>query len=314
MDAARGSHSGPEAAMSHSSGPANARPGRGPDWLDAEATLDTITDKSGLENFPVASRLLPARWRRHLLAVYGFARLVDDVGDEAPGDRMALLDAIDTDLDRLVGSGTPHLSVMRALEPTVRECRLPLDPFHRLVEANRRDQTMTRYETRSQLLEYCTLSANPVGHLVLGIFGAADPHRIALSDNVCTALQLVEHWQDVAEDIGNDRIYLPAEDMRRFGVDEPQLREEHAGRRLRRLLAFEVARAQALLTTGAPLVGLLSGPARLAVAGFVAGGQAALDAIAAADFDVLPGPPRAGRLRIARGTAARLLTARGVRA
>lgn len=286
------------------------RVSRGPDWLDAEATLDTIATKSGLENFPVASRLLPAHWRAHLLAVYGFARLVDDVGDEAPGDRTALLDAIDSDLDRLVGSGRPHLAVMRALEPTVRECRLPLDPFHRLVEANRRDQTVHRYRTYAQLLDYCTLSANPVGHLVLGIFGAADAERVALSDRVCTALQLIEHWQDVAEDVGNDRVYLPAEDLRRFGVEEQDLREEHAGRRLRHLLAFEVARAQALLTTGAPLVGLLHGPARLAVAGFVAGGQAALDAIAAADFDVLPGPPRAGKLRIARGTVTRLLKAR----
>ncbi|HVX43599.1 MAG TPA: squalene synthase HpnC, partial [Mycobacteriales bacterium] len=252
----------------------------GPDWLDAEATLETIVDKSGLENFPVASRLLPARWRRHLLALYGFARLVDDVGDEAPGDRMALLDAIDTDLDRVVGAGTPHLSVLRTLEPTVRECRLPLDPFHRLVEANRRDQVVHRYQTYEQLADYCTLSANPVGHLVLGIFGAADPERVALSDRVCTALQLVEHWQDVAEDIGNDRIYLPAEDLRRFGVTEDDLRADHAGRAVRRLLAFQVARAQALLSTGAPLVGMLSGPARVAVAGFVAGGQAALDAIA----------------------------------
>lgn len=277
-----------------------------PAWVDAEATLKTIEAKSGRENFPVASRLLPARWRGHLLALYGFARLVDDVGDEAPGDRLALLDAIDTDIDRLVGSREPHLAVLRALAPTVRECRLPLDPFHRLVEANRRDQTVHRYERYADLLDYCTLSANPVGHLVLGVFGAADPERIALSDAVCTALQLVEHWQDVGEDVERGRVYLPAEDMRRFGVTVADLTAEDAGPELRRLLAFEVSRAQALLTRGAPLVDLLTGPARLAVAGFVAGGQAALDALGAAEFAVLPRPPKPRRTRIARGTLARL--------
>lgn len=282
----------------------------GPRWLDAEATLEVIAAKRGIENFPVASRLLPARWRTHLLALYGFARLVDDVGDEAPGDRTALLDVIDSDLDRLVGSGTPRLSILRDLAPTVRECRLPLDPFHRLVEANRRDQTVHSYRTYAELLDYCTLSANPVGHLVLGVFDSADPRRLALSDQVCTALQLVEHWQDVAEDVRDGRVYLPAEDLHRFGVEVEDLRAEHADRRLRHLLAFEVARAQAMLTRGSALVGLLQGPARIAVAGFVAGGQAALNAVAAADFDVLPGPPRARRSGIARETLARLWVAR----
>jgi len=321
-------------------------PQTNPGWLDSIATLDTIDAKSGQENFPVASRLLPAKWRRHLMAIYGFARLVDDVGDEAPGDRSALLDAIDDDLDKVVSDGLPRLTVLRQLAPTVRSCHLPLDPFHRLVEANRRDQTTTRYETYAELLDYCTLSANPVGHLVLGVFGVADSERVARSDAVCTALQLVEHWQDVAEDAGRGRIYLPAEDMRRFGCtaadligtvpagsaphaplrtapagSAPQapLRTAPAGSapqaplrtetppQVRRLLAFEVSRAQALMTKGAPLVGTLSGAAKLAVAGFVAGGQAALDALGAADFDVLPGPPRAKRRRIATGTMTLLL-------
>src|SRR5882757_8878365 len=198
-------------------------PQTNPGWLDSIATLDAIDAKSGQENFPVASRLLPAKWRRHLMAIYGFARLVDDVGDEAPGDRSALLDAIDDDLDKVVSDGLPRLTVLRQLAPTVRSCHLPLDPFHRLVEANRRDQTTTRYETYAELLEYCTLSANPVGHLVLGVFGVADSERVARSDAVCTALQLVEHWQDVAEDAGRGRIYLPAEDMRRFGCTAADL-------------------------------------------------------------------------------------------
>jgi squalene synthase HpnC len=275
--------------------------------MDAHTTLQTIDAKAAVENFPVASRLLPARWRRHLLAIYGFARLVDDVGDEAPGDRLALLDAVDDDLDRVVCDGVPRLAVLRRLAPTVRACHLPLDTFHRLIEANRRDQTELRYQHYTDLLDYCTLSANPVGHLVLGVFGVADPERVALSDAVCTALQLVEHWQDVAEDAANGRIYLPAEDLRRFGCTAADLTGTETGPALRRLLAFEVSRAQALMTRGAPLVSTLSGSARIAVAGFVAGGQAALDALGAANFDVLSGPPRASRVRIARGTLTRLL-------
>jgi squalene synthase HpnC len=276
-------------------------------WMDAQATLNTIDAKASAENFPVASRLLPGRYRQHLLAVYGFARLVDDVGDEAPGNRLALLDAVDDDLDRVVGDGVPHLAVLRQLAPTVRTCHLPLDPFHRLVEANRRDQTEVHYQRYADLLDYCTLSANPVGHLVLGIFGVADPERVVLSDAVCTALQLVEHWQDVAEDAARGRIYLPAEDLRRFGCTPADLTAEETSPQLRRLMAFEVSRAQALMTRGAPLVATLSGAARLAVAGFVAGGQAALNALGAADFDVLSGPPKASRRAVAGGTLTRLL-------
>src|SRR4051794_8123414 len=138
-------------------------------WLDAAPTLAMIDNKIGRENFPVASRLVPARWRRHLIALYGFVRLVDDAGDEAPGDRDALLDAIDDDVDRLVGDTPPRLAVLKRLAATVRERELPLDPFHRLVEANRRDQILPRYDTYADLVDYCTLSANPVGHLVLGV-------------------------------------------------------------------------------------------------------------------------------------------------
>jgi len=276
-------------------------------WLDSAATLATIEAKSARENFSVASRLLPRRARRHLLAIYAFARLVDDVGDEAPGNRGQLLDVVDDDIDRLVGDAVPRIAVLRALAPTVRECHLPLDPFHRLVEANRRDQTVHRYPDFATLREYCTLSANPVGHLVLGVFDVATADRLALSDDVCTSLQLVEHWQDVAEDAASGRIYLPQEDMARFGVAEADLRAEHAGSGLRRLLAFEVARAQALLTRGARLVGSLPGPARLAVAGFAGGGQAALDALAVADFDVLAGAPKAGPGAILAATGRLLL-------
>lgn len=276
------------------------------DWLDAASTLSTIEAKSRNENFPVALSILPHRFRRHLRALYGFARLVDDVGDEAPGDRMAMLDAIDDDIDRLVGTSVPRLEVLRALVPTVRTCRLPIDPLHRLVEANRRDQTVHRYETFDDLLGYCTLSANPVGHLVLGVFGMAGPRRTALSDDVCTALQIVEHCQDVAEDAAGGRIYLPQQDMRRFGVGAGDLTGESTTPALRALLAFEVARGQALMTRGSTLLDLLRGPARIAVSGFVGGGQAALNSLAAADFAVVPRPPKVGNLRTLRACVASL--------
>jgi phytoene/squalene synthetase len=151
-------------------------------------------------------------------------------------------------------------------------------------------------------VRYCELSANPVGELVLHVFDAATADRIALSDSVCTALQLAEHWQDVAEDYAAGRIYLPAEDRERFGVTPEDLGAATAGQPLRRLLAFEVDRGRALLDEGARLVGKLRGRARLAVAGYVGGGRAAFDAIEAADYDVLAGPPKASGVRRATAT------------
>jgi squalene synthase HpnC len=252
------------------------------------------------ENFPVASLLLPRRARAHLLAVYGFARLVDDVGDEVSGDRLALLDEIDADLDRLWDSGTPRHELIARLAPAVAEHALPPDPFKRLIEANRRDQVVHRYASFAELESYCELSANPVGELVLRIFEAATPERIALSDKVCTALQLAEHWQDVAEDCAAGRIYLPAEDLERFGVRESDLAGSSAPPQLRELMEFEVRRARTLLDEGAPLAGTLRGRADFAVRAFVAGGRSALNAIRQADYDVLASTPRAGRATRAR--------------
>jgi squalene synthase HpnC len=167
----------------------------------------------------------------------------------------------------------------------------------RLIEANRLDQRVSRYATWEELRGYCALSADPVGELVLGVLGSATPERVALSDSICTALQLTEHCQDVAEDLARGRVYLPAEDLARFGCTVGDLAAAHAGEPLREVLAFEVARARGLLRDGAPLIGELPGRARFALAGFVAGGRAALDAIERAGYDVLPGPPRAGRWR-----------------
>ena len=263
------------------------------------------------ENFPVASRVLPRRARGHLLAVYGFARLVDEVGDAAGGDRLAQLDAIEDDLDRAFAGRAEHPLLVR-LQPTLRECALPRGPFARLIEANRVDQRAARYETWEQLRAYCSLSADPVGEIVLRVFGVATPARVALSDSICTALQLAEHCQDVAEDLRAGRIYLPAQDMRRFGCREQDLVPPAPGARgapapaLQKLLAFEVARARELMDAGRPLLAELHGRLRVAVAAFVAGGEAALDAIERAGYDVRHGPPRASRARRAIALAAEL--------
>jgi squalene synthase HpnC len=258
--------------------------------------------KAADENFPVALRLLPARYRQHLTAVYGFARSADDMGDEAPpGERLALLDELEADLGRLYqpGGEGPRLAVVRALGPAVAQCAIPARPFLDLIQANRQDQVVTRYQTFDELLAYCRLSANPVGRIVLHVFGAATPHTERLSDLVCTALQLAEHWQDVAEDLRAGRIYLPGKDLAAYGVTEADLAAPSASPQVRALLAFEVRRAGDLLDEGAPIVGALRGFARVAVAGYVAGGRAALAAIKASGCDVLTATPRPRKRRVA---------------
>jgi squalene synthase HpnC len=275
------------------------------DWPPPEQIL---AHASG-ENFPVASRILPAAEREHLLAIYGFARLTDDLGDEWPGDRLEALDWLDGQLDRALAGGGAHATVMAAAR-TVSELGVGDLPLRHLIEANRRDQRVHRYDSFDALEQYCTLSANPVGRLVLAVFGAATPERERWSDAICTGLQLVEHWQDVAEDAAAGRVYLPQDDLTRFGVDEARLHEPSGSPELRALMAFQVARARAWLRRGHPLVADLGGRARWAVAGFVAGGEAALDAIAAADFDVLSASRRPTAARLASRMARLLVVSR----
>ena len=266
---------------------------------------EVVANASG-ENFPVALRVLPERYRRHLTALYGFARLTDDLGDEAreagqaDADlRLRLLDELAADVDRIYGGRTPQSPVMQKMAVTVTECQVPAQPLRDLIQANRQDQQVTRYATFGDLARYCELSANPVGQIVLYIFGAATEERIKASDKICTALQLVEHWQDVAEDLANGRIYLPAEDLERFGVTEADLAEPSAAPAVRDLMRFETDRARGLLDQGAPLVGTLRGAARLAVAGYLAGGRAALAAIKAQRYDVLSATARPRKPRMA---------------
>lgn len=280
--------------------------------MTGDDTSRAVLAKAARENFPVAPVFLPRAWRQDLMAVYGFARLVDDIGDgdlaagghhdavhlgldsAQAGDRIVMLDAFEADLRR-VFDGTPTHPLLLALQPTVRRHRLTPDPFLGLIAANRQDQRVRRYGSYGDLLAYCELSANPVGRLVLSITGTSTPERVRRSDAVCTALQIVEHLQDVAEDLGRDRIYLPAEDMKRFSVDEDDLAAPSADTRVRSLIAFEAERARELLAEGTPLVGSVRGRLRLLLAGFVGGGRAALKAVEGAGYDVLAGSPKASK-------------------
>jgi squalene synthase HpnC len=264
--------------------------------LPAELLVSAeVRRRAAGENFSVASRLVGRAPAARLLAIYDYARLVDELGDAAAGDRLRLLDEAEAELDR-VFAGRAAAPIFTALEPFIRDCSPPRDPFVRLIEANRRDQLHPEIATYLELLDYCDLSANPVGELVLYAFGAASPERIALSDSICTGLQLVEHWQDVAEDARNGRIYLPADDRERFGVTAADLSADHASDRLRQLLELETDRAETLLRAGAPLVSSLRGRARVAVAGYLGGGLANVAALRRVRYDVLPGAPKAGRL------------------
>lgn len=292
-------------------------------------TDDGTLDKADLENFPVAPSFLPAAWRADLMAIYGFARLVDDAGDGdlaepervaellevrgAPADegfRLALLDGLERDLDRAFGAAldpaaeSPRHPLMRALVPLIDRHPVTPEPFRRLIEANRVDQTTTRYPTYQDLIGYCTLSADPVGRLVLAVAGHGTPEQVAYSDAICTALQVAEHLQDVAEDLARGRIYLPTEDLERFGVSEADLAAPSAGPEVRELIAFQVDRARTLLDHGAPLVGTVRGRLRLLLAGFTAGGYAALSAVEAAGYDVLAVQAKPDRRRLALKAAA----------
>lgn len=271
----------------------------------SELALERIDARSSGENFPVASLLAPGPARPHLQAIYGFARLADTLGDEAGGEREALLDALEVELERCY-DGDPRTPIMSRLATTIASCNLPPEPFRRLIEANRRDQRRTRYERWTDVREYCTYSAEPVGRLVLGVYGrSGDAALVSMSDDVCTGLQLVNFLQDPPRDLALGRVYLPLEDLRRFGVLESEL-VGPVSDRLVTLCRFEARRAAALLGRGLPLADTLGGRAGRSVALFARGGLAALAALERAGWDVFSGRPAPSRLTFA------LLTARGL--
>jgi squalene synthase HpnC len=250
------------------------------------------------ENFPVASRLFPKALRAPLLSIYGFARMADDIGDEADGDRLALLAWLSGELDAIFAARQPTHPLMRRLAVTIRRFDLPRDPFDRLIAANRQDQVVQRYATYADLADYCHLSADPVGELVLRLVGSCSLDHLALSDATCTALQLVEFLQDLGEDAAMGRIYLPREDLERFRYSEQDLLAGVVNERFVRLMSFEAGRAQSLFERGRPLSQLLPGRVGLAVRLFTAGGMVALADLRRSGFDTLTVSAHVSRMRL----------------
>ena len=261
------------------------------------------------ENFTVGSWFLPKELQPFLFVIYAFCRHTDDLGDEAEGDRLAHLDAWEAELDKCY-TGTPEHPIMVALQDTIRRFNIPDTPFRNLIEANRIDQRQHRFATYNDLLFYCQHSADPVGRMVLYVLGYSDDELQRLSDATCTALQLANFWQDVQRDWVMGRIYIPQEDMVRFGYTEQDLAQGVVNDRFRDLMRFEVDRAEALFHQGQELVGRLRGTAKLDIALFTKGGLAVLDAIRKRDYDVLSSRPRVSRAQkvwLMLSTAARLL-------
>ncbi|MFQ5934121.1 MAG: squalene synthase HpnC [Dehalococcoidia bacterium] len=251
------------------------------------------------ENFTVGSWLLPRELRQHVFNVYAYCRSVDDLGDEAEGDRLALLDAWEKDLLRCF-DGVPEQPVLLALQATIQRFDIPREPFLKLIEANRIDQQTNRVPTYADLLHYCEHSANPVGHMVLYLFGYRDMERQKLADATCTALQLANFWQDVSRDLDMGRIYIPLEDMERFGYTEGDLQRRRFNENFKQLMAFEVDRARNLFEEGLRLVDLVSDTLKVDLELFSLGGMKVLEAIEKIDYNVLSRRPTVSRLVKAR--------------
>jgi len=249
---------------------------------------------SHYENFTVASWLLPRETRRHIYAVYAFCRHADDLGDEALGDRLRLLDEWEADLRRCYDWTASH-PILVALQDTIRRFAIPSEPFLKLIEANRMDQRTSRYPTFPALLHYCDHSANPVGHLVLYLFGYSDPERQRLADATCTALQLTNFWQDIATDLSKGRIYIPLEDMERFAYSGEELQRGIVNDSFRALMAFELRRTRELFAEGLKLLDMVDGRLRLDFKLFSLGGLAVLTAIERSGYDVFGRRPKLSR-------------------
>jgi squalene synthase HpnC len=268
--------------------------------------------QSHYENFSVATWFLPARLRQHFYNVYAYCRISDDLGDEV-GDAqqsLELLDQWEAELNACY-SGSPRHPVFVALAETVRQFNIPQHEFSDLLIAFRQDQTVTRFETFNDVLAYCRYSANPVGHLVLYLCGYSDTERQQLSDYTCTALQLANFWQDVPVDYGKGRIYLPLEDLRRFGVTEDDIAQRRATPQFLELMKFEVQRAREWFDRGTPLVKIVNRELAIDLELFSRGGQEILNAIERQRFDVLERRPVISKPRklwlVARAAAGKLL-------
>jgi squalene synthase HpnC len=248
--------------------------------------------ESHYENFHVATWFLPKALRPHFHAIYAYCRISDDLGDEVgdPSAALALLDFWGRELDACYEGHARH-PVFVALAETIRACSIPKEPFADLLKAFRQDQTVTRYQTMADVLEYCRYSANPVGRLVLYACGYADEERFKLSDATCSALQLANFWQDVRVDWQKDRVYLPREDMQRFSVTDETIAKRVATPAFRALLDFEVDFARRLFEEGLPLIGMVGRELAVDLDLFSRGGLEILRSIERCDYDVLSARP-----------------------
>ena len=274
-----------------------AIPASAPSLQEAYSYCERLA-RTHYENFSVATWFLPKRLRQHFFNVYAYCRISDDLGDET-GDCAAslqLLDEWESELNACY-SGAPRHPVFVALAGTVREFEIPKHEFADLLTAFRQDQTTTRYQTFDDLLGYCRYSANPVGHLVLYLCGYRDEERQQLSDYTCTALQLANFWQDVTADFGKGRIYLPVEDLRRYGVSEEEIRASQNTGQFCEMMRFEVQRARKWFERGFPLVSKVSRDIAIDIELFSRGGQEILNAIERQGFAVLGNRPAISKSR-----------------
>ena len=264
--------------------------------------MDTLTDEvasdfahcasvvaNHYENFSVLSFFIPKELRPHFSSIYAYCRGVDDLGDEFQGDRLLALDEWESELVKCY-EGTPTRPGFLALQATIQRFGLDKADFLALIEANRMDQRVSHYDTFADLRAYCAASADPVGRLVLQLFGYHDPTRRALSDQICTGLQMANFLQDVSVDIPHGRLYLPLEDLQRFGVSEQDLQDTRFDRRFAELMAFEVERTQRFFDEGKRLETMVTGRLSRQLGMYRLGGQAILDEIKRSAYLPFPRP------------------------
>ncbi len=266
------------------------------------------------ENFPVASWLLPAPLRHPIEVIYAFARSADDFADEGDwpdGQRLAWLAEYDRELDGIAAGRASEKPLFRDLAAVIAGHQLPISLFHDLVDAFRQDVTQTRYANFAELMNYCRRSADPIGRLLLHLNRAASAQNLQWSDAICSALQLINHWQDVAIDWKKNRnsarpgrVYLPQDELARFGLGDTDIAAGTTKPEWQTMMRFQTDRARALLESGRPLTRVLPGRFGLELRAVVAGGACILDKIDAAQGDVFRRRPKVGRwdwLRIAPG-------------